>query len=80
LIESGKYQMHGRGMYFDISTGKLFEGWFEENNLIDGRFILDYEYYAGSFKTNPDGKFVKEGQGISYNSNGTRISGEWKND
>jgi hypothetical protein len=29
--------MHGRGMYFDKITGELFEGWFEDNKLVEGR-------------------------------------------
>ena len=41
--------MHGRGMFFDIDTGELFEGWFEDNNLIEGRCIIDDTVYVGSF-------------------------------
>jgi hypothetical protein len=43
--------MHGRGMYFDSNTGELFEGWFEDNKLVEGRCILDDTYYVGSFQT-----------------------------
>jgi hypothetical protein len=43
--------MHGRGMFFDKDTGELFEGWFEDNNLIEGRCIIDDTVYVGSFKT-----------------------------
>ena len=31
LINNGYYAMHGRGIYFDIEAGELFEGWFREN-------------------------------------------------
>jgi hypothetical protein len=41
--------MNGRGMYFDCKTGKLFEGWFEDNKLLEGRCILDDEVYEGTF-------------------------------
>ncbi len=41
--------MHGRGMYFDKITGELFEGWFEDNKLVEGRQIKDDSYYVGSF-------------------------------
>jgi hypothetical protein len=31
LIDNGSSKMHGRGMFFDVSTGELFEGWFKDN-------------------------------------------------
>jgi len=64
--------MHGRGMYFDRNTGELFEGWFKDDELIEGRCILDDTYYVGSFKTSEEGNFIKEGSGTCYYNNGTR--------
>ncbi len=43
--------MHGRGMYFDKNTGELFQGWFEDNMLVEGRCIKEDSYYVGSFLT-----------------------------
>ena len=63
LIQNGFYSMHGRGMFFDINTGEVFEGWFVNNNLIKGRCILDDTYYVGYFKSTLDGKYVKDGKG-----------------
>ena len=71
--------MHGRGMFFEKNTGELFEGFFSDNNFIEGRCILDDTYYVGSFDTTKDGKYVKHGNGTCYLSDGTRYSGEWKN-
>jgi hypothetical protein len=31
LIDCRCCMMHGRGMFFDVSTGELFEGWFKDN-------------------------------------------------
>lgn len=70
--------MHGRGMYFDKNTGELFEGWFKDNKLIEGRCILDDTYYSGSFGVEKDKRFVKEGFGTYYLNNGTRYEGDWK--
>lgn len=47
MIQNGFYSMHGRGMYLDTNTGELFEGWFANNSLIDGRCILDDTFYIG---------------------------------
>jgi hypothetical protein len=64
--------MHGRGMYFDRNNGELFEGWFKDDELIEGRCILDDTYYVGSFKTSKERNFIKEGAGTCYYNNGTR--------
>lgn len=77
--KAGTHMMHGRGMYFDKSTGELFEGWFKDNKLIEGRCIQDDTYYVGFFSTNEDEKFIKDGRGTYYLSNGTRYEGCWKN-
>lgn len=69
--------MHGRGMYFDKKSGKLYEGWFEDNKLIEGRCIYNDEYYVGYFNTTEDGKFIKEGSGTCYYSNGKKVTATW---
>jgi len=72
--------MHGRGMYFDRNSGELFEGWFEDNKFVEGRRILEDNYFVGSFKTTQEGKFIKHGSGTEYFSDGTRFVGTWKDD
>ena len=69
-------------MFFDVSTGELFEGWFKDNQLIQGRCIQDDTYYEGSFvkiKEGKEGTFGKHGKGTQYLSNGTKYDGQWNN-
>lgn len=61
------YQMHGRGMLLNAQTGELYEGWFQENELMSGRIIADFNYYVGS-------SIKKEG-GICYLNYGIRQPG-----
>ncbi len=76
LIKNGTHVMHGRGMYFDKITHELFEGWFKDDVLIEGRCIQDDKYYEGSFSRALENfKFLKEGEGTEYLSDGTKYQG-----
>ena len=80
LIKNGTHMMHGRGMYFDKITKELFEGWFKDDKLIEGRCIQEDKYYEGFFRTLENYKFIKDGEGTEYLSDGTRYDGSWSND
>ncbi len=72
-------------MFFNSETGELFEGWFKDNKILNGRCIQNDTYYVGSFASkrlfseNELPTFVKQGYGTSYYSNGTNYQGNWKN-